>query len=273
MSVKLTASSRLRTVRLLKADVESPTVKTFTFRDALCTKAKPGQFLMLWIPKVDEIPLSILDANDSGYVSVAVRNVGEATNALHKMKAGETIGVRGPFGNSFTQKNGNVLVVGGGTGMAPLLFLTRQLRSTVKKLILVTGANTKSELLFLEEFESLCAKGSLIATTEDGTHGLRCMATGPLESVLRRTRFDMVYSCGPERMVLEIFDLAEEESIPMEASLERLMRCALGVCGSCVIGKYRVCRDGPVFSSRQLRIVKSELGHSKLDFYGRRVRL
>src|SRR3989304_5104099 len=116
----------MRTTRILSVKTESPTVKTFSVKDRLCAKAKPGQFLMLWIPRVDEIPLSILNAGD-GEVSVAGQAGGEGTQALHGLKGGDTIGVRGPFGNSFTENYGRILMVGGGTGTAPLLFLAKKL--------------------------------------------------------------------------------------------------------------------------------------------------
>jgi len=80
-----------------------------------------------------------------------------------------------------------------------------------------------------------------------------------------------VYCCGPELMVREVFELSEKVGVFFEASLERLMRCGIGLCGSCVIGKYRVCRDGPVFSGSRLREVKDELGVSKLGFDGSRI--
>ncbi len=99
-----TEANQIRTTHILNVDNASPTVKTFTFKDKECVKARPGQFLMLWIPGVDEIPLSILNADKNGAVSVAVKNVGEATNALHKKKVRDTIGVRGPFGNSFSDE-------------------------------------------------------------------------------------------------------------------------------------------------------------------------
>ena len=75
-------------------------------------------------------------------------------------------------------------------------------------------------------------------------------ATGKL---LDKEKFDMIYTCGPEVMVKKIFELTEQRKLPIEASLERLMRCGIGLCGSCVIGKYRVCRDGPIFNAAQLR--------------------
>jgi len=127
LSAWLTKTNKLRTTSILNIKTESPTVKTFTFKDKLCAKATPGQFLMLWIPGVDEIPLSIFDVNEKeGTVSVAVKRVGEATKTLHSKKVGEIIGVRGPFGNSFSLGHSRILIVGGGIGIAPLLFLAKK---------------------------------------------------------------------------------------------------------------------------------------------------
>jgi dihydroorotate dehydrogenase electron transfer subunit len=262
----------MRTTRIVSVKTESPTVKTFAVKDTLCAKAEPGQFLMLWIPRVDEIPLSILNAND-GKVSVAVKAVGEATHALHSLKSGDTIGVRGPFGNSFTRHHGKILMVAGGTGTAPLLFLAKRLARKAERLTFVTGAKTQSELLFLNELDAVCTEESVLATTDDGSYGIKCLATEPLEKLVDKDRFNIIYTCGPEQMVRKVFDLAEKRKIAMEASLERLMRCGIGLCGSCVIGKYRVCRDGPVFNLAQLSEVKDELGISKLGFDGSRIEL
>ena len=265
-----TALNTLRTTRLLSVKTESPTVKTFTFRDNLCAKASPGQFLMLWIPGVDEIPLSIMSVED-GQVSVSVKEVGDATLHLHRMKVGETVGLRGPFGNCFSENTGRVLLVGGGTGTAPLLFLAKRLAAKAEHLLFVMGAKTRGELLFLDELGLVCSKKNVVATTEDGTYGLQCLVTEPLDRLLENGKFDVVFCCGPELMVRKVFDLVEKVGVSLEASLERLMRCGIGLCGSCVIGKYRVCRDGPVFNSAQLREVKDELGVSKLGFDGSRI--
>jgi dihydroorotate dehydrogenase electron transfer subunit len=251
---------------------ESSTVKTYTMKDRLSAQANPGQFLMLWIPGVDEIPLSVLNAGN-GEVSVTVKAVGDATRHLHEMDAGDIVGVRGPFGNSFTENTGSVLMVGGGTGTAPLLFLAKKQAAKAQRLAFVIGAKTKSELLFLNQLDALCTEQSTVAATEDGSYGIKCLATEPLDKLLKNEKFDMVYACGPEPMVRQVFELTEKRRIAMEASLERLMRCGIGLCGSCVIGKYRVCRDGPVFSSAQLREVKDELGISKLGFDGNRIPL
>ena len=98
----------MRTSQIVRIRTESPSVKTFTLTDKLCSKAKPGQFLMLWLPGIDEIPLSILDAGDN-LVPVSVKAVGDATRHLHAMEAGATVGIRGPFGNTFTESRGRVL--------------------------------------------------------------------------------------------------------------------------------------------------------------------
>lgn len=266
----LTANNRIRITEIVQIRAESPTVKTFVLADRASAKAKPGQFVMLWIPGIDEIPLSILDVSN-GLVSVSVKEVGDATRHMHTLEAGATIGLRGPFGTSFTESRGRVLLVGGGTGTAPLLFLAKQLSAKTERLSFVEGAKTKDELLFVRELRGVCNEKSLITTTEDGTAGLQCLVTEPLTNLLDKEHFDMIYTCGPEVMVKKIFELTEQHKLPLEASLERLMRCGIGLCGSCVIGKYRVCRDGPVFTAAQLREVKDELGISKLGFDGSRV--
>lgn len=270
MSALPTANNQLRTTEIVQIRNESPTVKTFVIADRASAKAKPGQFLMLWIPGIDEIPLSILDVSN-GLVSVSVKAVGDATKHLHALEAGATVGLRGPFGNSFTESRGKVLLISGGTGTAPLLFLAKQLSSKTERLSFVEGAKTKSELLFVQELGGICKERNLITTTEDGTAGFQCLVTEPLANLLNKERFDMIYTCGPEVMVKKIFELTEARKLPLEASLERLMRCGIGLCGSCMIGKYRVCRDGPVFNAAQLREVQEELGISKLGFDGSRV--
>jgi dihydroorotate dehydrogenase electron transfer subunit len=265
-----TANNQMRTTQIVQVHTESPSTKTFVFTDRLCSKAKPGQFLMLWIPGIDEIPLSIMDTSN-GIVSVIVKAVGDATRHLHNMTPGATIGIRGPFGNSFTESRGRVLLVGGGTGTAPLLFLAKQLAAKTERLSFVEGAKTAKELLFIKEIGGLCQEKNIITTTDDGTAGLQCLVTQPLSSLLEKERFDMIYVCGPEIMVKKIFEMTEKHKLPIEASLERLMRCGIGLCGSCVIGKYRVCRDGPVFNAAQLREMKDEIGISKFGFDGSRI--
>ncbi len=262
----------LRIVRIVKAKAEARDVKTFYFRDDLCSQAKPGQFIMAWIPDVDEIPLSISSASD-GLASVTVKDVGEATHAISQMERGDVLGIRGPFGSYFRIIGRNALIVAGGIGAAPLLMLADRLLSRNVKVTFIEGAKTHSEIIFKDQLSFLRDKYGLevIFATDDGTYGLRGTAVDAAEEALSKKRFDSLYACGRESMIRKLYFLAEKYSIPMQASLERIMRCAIGICGSCVMGRYRVCRDGPVFDSSMLRDVMGELGRFKRNFRGEKV--
>jgi len=273
LSVYPTATNRLRIVKIQEVKRESPTVKTFTFQDKLCAKAEPGQFVMVWIPGVDEIPMSLSTISQKGLASITVANIGEATKALHQRSRGNILGVRGPYGNGFTLTSGNIMIVGGGTGLVPLMPLTEKIVRTTTKITFLLGAETKDELLFLDRIEQMLSKvkAEIIATTEDGSYGLKGVITDQAEQKLAKKRFDMIYACGPEQMIHKMFLLTERYGASLQASLERIMRCAIGLCGSCVIGKLRVCRDGPVLTSEQLREVKDEFGRFKRDFQGKKI--
>jgi len=265
--------NRPRIVRIREVRVESPTVKTFTFQDKICGKAEPGQFVMVWIPGIDEIPFSLSTITPNGLTSITVAEVGEATKALHQRKRGDILGIRGPYGNGFTLTGGNIMIVGGGSGLAPLMPLTEKLMKLSTKLTFLLGAKTKDELLFLDRVNQTLSKvgAEMVVTTEDGTYGLKGIVTDQAEQRLAKEKFDRVYACGPEQMMHKMFHLAERYHTPFQASLERIMRCSMGVCGSCVIGKLRVCKDGPVLTSEQLRTVREEFGKFKRDFQGRKI--
>jgi len=269
----LTDINRLRIVEIRETIRESPTVKTFTFNDRACLKAKPGQFVMLWIPGVDEIPMSLSTIGRNGVSSVTVAEVGEATKALHQRKPGDMLGIRGPFGNGFTSVSGNVMIVGGGTGLAPLLPLTESLVSLDTRITFLLGAKTKEELLFLERIKRVMpgVHGKVVATTEDGSYGLKGLVTEPAEEMLAKEKFDMIYTCGREQMMYKVFLLAERYHVPLQACLERIMRCGIGLCGSCVIGEFTVCKDGPVLSRQQLSKVRDEFGRLRRGFSGRKI--
>lgn len=275
MSAYPTDANHLRIVQIKKTKQENPKVKTLVLDGENCQKTIPGQFVMVWIPGLDEVPMSV-SCTSPNSVSISVENVGQATSALHKMKAGDQIGIRGPFGNGFAlTKKGSVLIVGGGTGLIPLAFLVEKLAEFHIKMTFLVGAKTESDLLFQRRIESLVRKtrGKMTVTTDDGSCGLRCMVTEPVEELLAKERFDMVYTCGPEPMMVKMLSLAEQYNLGLQASLERLMRCAMGICGSCVIGGFRVCVDGPVFTKAQLRTVKDEFGRFRLDFDGRKMKI
>jgi len=267
--------NRMRIVEIIEAKKENFTVKTFTFVDKLCGKADPGQFVMVWIPGVDEIPMSLSAITSEGLSSITVNEVGEASRALNQKKKGDQIGVRGPFGNGFVPTGGNVMIVGGGTGLAPLMPLTEKLVKVADKVTLMGGAKSRDNLLFLDRIDKILSEvdSETVFTTEDGSYGIECLVVDQAEQKLKKEKFDMIFTCGPEQMMYNMFLLAEQYNVPLQASLERIMRCAIGLCGSCQIGKLRVCKDGPVLNSEQLRSVKEEFGKFQLDFTGKKIKL
>jgi len=267
--------NRMRIAEIAETKKENPAVKTITFVDKLCGKAEPGQFIMVWIPGVDEIPMSLSSINVDGVTSITVHGVGEASRVLNQKQEGDLIGIRGPFGNGFTPVEGDVMVVGGGTGLAPLMPLTEKLVKVANKITVMCGAKCQDNLLFLDRVDNIRSEqdSEIVVTTDDGSYGIECLVTEQVEQKLKKEKFDMIYTCGPEQMMYSMFLLAEQHNVPLQASLERIMRCAIGLCGSCQIGKLRVCKDGPVLDSEHLRSVKEEFGKFQLDWTGKRIKL
>ena len=267
----LTEINRLRIVKIEEVIKESPSVKTFAFNDECCSTAEPGQFIMIWIPGVDEVPMSLSTIGQHELSAVTVAEVGDATKALHQKTSGDLLGIRGPFGNGFLPVQGKTMIVGGGTGLAPLMPLVEALVTLDARITCLLGAKTKDELLFLDRIEQLVSKvgGKIVTTTEDGSYGLAGVVTEPAEKILAKERFDMIYTCGKERMMYKVFLLAGRHNTPLQASLERTMRCGIGLCGSCVVGEFMVCKDGPVLSYDELLKIGDEFGKLKRDFSGR----
>jgi len=262
---------RPRIVRIRDVKDETPTVKSIAFRDDQCSKGKPGQFVMIWIPGIDEVPMSLSMIGRDATSGVTVRKRGEATNALCAMKAGDQIGVRGPYGTFFTAgEEAKLLVAGGGTGIGALAPLIELPIMRKKDLTIVTGARTKTELIYLDRFKALhpMKKMRLVATTDDGSYGIKGLASSVVNTLLEKEKFDMTYACGPEPMMKTILDAAQKMDTPVQFSLERIFKCGVGICGSCSLGQYRVCRDGPVFSGDMLQGI-SEFGKTKRDSAGR----
>ena len=260
----------VRVRRLVKVERETDDVVTLYFRDDLCSKASPGQYVMIWAPGVDEVPMSLSTIGRDGVSSITVRAVGEATEVLCGLRAGEKVGVRGPFGNGFTIVGSIPLIVGGGTGVATLKPLIEEMLSEGIEPALVMGARNVSHLLFSSRLERLLGD-RFVPATDDGSYGFRGLASECALRLLEEQRFDVVYTCGPELMMVSVFDASEARGIPLQASLERYIKCAVGLCGSCAIGPYRVCKDGPVFHSAQLRAVWEEFGRRRMDPSGRMV--
>ena len=157
---------------------------------------------------------------------MSVKQVGDATRHLHGMEAGETVGVRGPFGNSFTESRGRVLLVSGGTGTAPLLFLAKQLAAKTERLSLLRAQKPKTNSSLSVSSTASATRKTSITTTDDGTYGLQCMVTEPLANLLDKEKFDMIYTCGPEVMVKKIFELTEHVNCPWKQAWSGLCAAA-----------------------------------------------
>ncbi len=241
---------------------ETPTVRTLIFSDEVLCNVLPGQFAMVWIPGVNELPMSVMISLEKGKAAFTIRKYGDASTALYNTKIGEYIGVRGPYGNSFTIKEGKLLLVGGGTGLVPLMRLLTNIKPSNETTVLI-GAKTQTEVFFEDLSNKLLEKNKhkVIAVTEDGTYGKKGFVTDIIENLCKETKFDAVYTCGPELMMSKAVSLATSKGIFIQASLERMMKCGVGICGSCCVNEDLVCRDGTIFDGIQLQ-GNNEFGHT-----------
>ena len=266
---------KIRMVVIEEVIQETPSVKTFVFDDVLSSHAKPGQFLMIWIPRAEELPMSVMISNKKNHAAITIRKHGFGSTSLFEKKQNDLIGVRGPYGNYFSISKDvkRPLLVGGGTGLVPLLRLAGSLNSARIDTTLIIGARTHPEVFFEElALKSLSdTTHHVVVTTEDGSYGIRGQTTDAMLNLINTERFDTVYTCGPEGMMKKVFELARKKSIPIQASLERYMKCGIGICASCCIGDRLVCKDGTIFNGKDLSSL-SEFGHEYRDKSGCRCR-
>jgi dihydroorotate dehydrogenase electron transfer subunit len=264
---------RLRTVIIEQIIEETPTVKTFIFKDKISSKARPGQFLMIWVPRIEELPMSVMVCDRKEYAAITIRRLGLGSTALFDKKVGEVLGVRGPYGNQFKIRKNNkkVLLIGGGTGLVPLLRLTTILNEAKVNTTLIIGARSKQEVFFEKKANDLLdkTKHKVIISTEDGSYGIKGNATDAMSIIIMKEKFDTVYTCGPELMMRKVFDIGSANALSVQASLERYMKCGIGICASCCIGDRLVCKDGTVFNEKQLSVM-TEFGKTYRDKSGRK---
>jgi len=258
----------MRTAVITRVLRMAPDMVTLYFEDEECSKASPGQYAMIWIPGGEEIPMSLSTINPGGESSLTVRDVGEATKTLCNLKEGDKVGIRGPFGIGYTITGDSPLLVAGGTGVASLAPLAEACIEKGVKPTFILGAKTESDLAFRDRLENLLGDRVVLAT-DDGSCGFEGFSSQCAEKLMDERNFDVVYTCGPELMMVAVFDEAESRGIPVQASLERYIKCAHGLCGSCAIGPYRVCMDGPVLDSEKLREVREDFGARKMDPTGK----
>ena len=240
---------------------ETPTVRTLIFSDDVMSSVLPGQFAMVWIPGINELPMSVMISQESGKAAFTVRRHGSASTGLFNIQVGQQIGVRGPYGNSFDLKQGKLLLVGGGTGLVPMMRLLTFVKPNDDVTVLI-GAKSKNEVFF-EDLANTLLKNNphhVIVTTDDGTYGEKGFVTNMVEKLVNETRFDGVYTCGPEIMMYKTVQLAHSKGLFVQASLERMMKCGVGICGSCCVGEDLVCKDGTVFDGDHL-LSNKEFGH------------
>jgi dihydroorotate dehydrogenase electron transfer subunit len=263
-----------RIVQIEEIISETPTVKTLVFKDRLSYFAKPGQFLMIWIPRIEEIPMSVMINSKEGYAAVTIRKFGVGSTALFDRKKGDLIGLRGPYGNRFIlrKKYRKILIIGGGTGLVPLLRLVSFASKEKVRSTIVMGAKTKAEVFFEKVTRNIIRgnNSSLLVCTDDGSYGIKGTTVTLMGKLVRDESFDCVYTCGPELMMKAVLDISNQNSIPVQASIERYMKCGIGICGSCCLDSSLVCQDGTVFDGRQLSKML-DFGFSYRDKDGQKI--
>lgn len=248
---------------------EADGFKTFLFRHKL--DSKPGQFVMLWLPRVDEKPFSI-SYQDKNRFAITVMKVGPFTEKLFALKEGDKVGIRGPYGNTFSLNVRKAVLVGGGCGTAPMGFLADELKKKGADVTFIIGARSRNFLIYLDRMKKAGIR--TIVATDDGSFGVKGFTTEVLKKFIARNRMDMVYSCGPEVMLKFVAGICDEAGIPCEISMERYMKCGFGICGQCCVDNLgiRVCKEGPVFSGKTIREIE-EFGKYKRTASGKKVGL
>ena len=250
---------------------ETPDTFTLTLElqnEPARNRFQPGQFSMLWVFGVGELPISISgDPAEHGHLVYTVRSVGQATQTLISRAVGEGIGVRGPFGTGWPVEKAqdrDVLVIAGGIGLAPLrpvIYEVLRNREKYGRLVILYGARSPRDLLYRKELTAWARQRDtqVLVTVDYGGLSWRGHV-GVVTTLLKYARLQlarsMSFACGPEIMMrfvardLEIQGLAREN---IYLSMERNMKCAVGFCGHCQYGPHFICKDGPIFSYDRVR--------------------
>lgn len=253
-----TDKNLIRVVEIEDVVLESPSVKTFIFKDSLGSLSKPGQFFMVWIPRKEELPLSIMVSDKKNHAAITIRKNGYGSTSLFNKGKGDRIGIRGPYGNSFSfnKSHTKIIFLGGGTGLVPLIRLLYYIKQHQCKFTFILGAKTRSELFFTDLISKWAKENKidLLIATEDGSFGTEGYPTDILKDFLMINKdIDIIYTCGPEMMMKKALDLAIKNGIHIEASIERYMKCGIGICSSCCINDKLVCVDGTIFNEIEIQ--------------------
>lgn len=220
----------------------------------------PGNFAELAIPDSSSIflrrPFSIFDVDyDRNVITFYIKVVGKGTQILGNSRIGGKVNMVYPLGNAFSVPGSKrILIVAGGSGLAPFLLLSRKLKERQNHITYLFGARDSDGIVLTEHFKPL---GHLNITTEDGSIGEKGLVTEHSLFKAEKLPFDLIYCCGPEPMMHAVAKIARQAGIPCEVSLENIMGCGIGVCLSCVVetheGNKCVCTEGPVFNVNELK--------------------
>ena len=220
----------------------------------------PGQFVEIRVDNSNEVflrrPISLYDVDmDKQLIYLLIQEVGKGTRKLAGLRAGDLLNLIYPLGNYFglPERKGRVLLVGGGVGVAPFPFLAKFLMQNNVEIDFLLGFRNKELLVDMEDFEKY---GKVYLSTDDGSAGEA--GTVMNHSLLKSTSFPYVkvYTCGPQVMMKAVGRFAEALQLDCEASLENTMACGFGACLCCIQetqrGNLRVCKEGPVFNTKEL---------------------
>lgn len=246
-------------IKQLASDVFSMWVKD----EEIANNGKPGQFASLYCNNETRLlprPISICEINkDEGLVRFVYRVAGKGTEEFSKLKVGDRIHVLGPIGDGFNLEGKNVLIVGGGIGIPPLLELSKQLDA---KNNIILGF--RDELFLIDDFKQY---GDVYESTEDGSSGTKGNVIDAIieNKLTQNGKIDMLFACGPTPMLRGLKEFANKHGIKAQISLEERMACGVGACLSCVcktkdkdhhthVHNTRICKEGPVFYADEVEI-------------------
>ena len=231
----------------------------------------PGQFVMVWIPGVDEVLMSVSYIDkDPLRIGITVQGIGEATDALRILPVGSHIGIRGPYGRGFDLSGKKRLVgICGGVGAASIVLALERAKDIGRDIAVLSGFRSKELVMFEDRFGRITPDTHI--STDDGSYGFHGLVTDLLRKELETNDAELI-ACGPEMMMKAVLDIGSEFGVHSQCSLERYMKCGVGVCDSCSVTGHRVCQDGPVFTDEEIEAMP-EFGSSHRDRSGRVVPL
>ena len=272
----ITENSYVPLTSIIKSVEElTPTEKVFEVElpDGKQLDHDPGQFVQLLIPGIGEAPISICSSPTDNNFHLTIRRVGDVTTAIHNMKEGDKVGIRGSFGNGFPveeMKGNDVLIIAGGIGLAPLRSVIRYIlanRDEYGEFTILHGARTPSDRLFKDELSSWSdsPEVNLLETVDhpdDSWSGHSGVITTLFKGLTVDPKKTFALVCGPPVMYRFVILECLGRGIPDKqilVSLERHMKCGLGKCGHCQINGVYTCQDGPVFSFNQVKNLEEAL--------------